>query len=139
MMMQGQEGEGRRGFPWAEAILSLLGFVALSFLFCYPVGWSRTLAMAGGEPALGYLPVLVRAFQPVSAELAGGWDATAYTGLPASHHPMGLYYPPTMLLYSYLSLEWAYSLSQVLHFGWAGLGAYWLARLWRSSVPAACL
>ena len=40
-MKQPGDGGGPRHFPWAEATLSLLGFVALSFLFCHPVGWVR--------------------------------------------------------------------------------------------------
>src|SRR5262245_17000201 len=114
---------------WLEFALVSFGFVALSFVFCYPVGLSTKLFNSDGDCVTSYYPYLLRCFTPVSSSLSGHWDATLFTGLPESHSPFGRYYPPTIFLNALLPVSLAMSLGIVLHHAWAGLGAYLLARL----------
>lgn len=122
-----------------ETVIAALGFLLLSFVACHPVGTSSAMFSSGGDSVNGYFPLMVRAFQPAHAPLFGPWDATTFTGLPESHHPVGIYYPPTMLFYGLFPAGLAMSLSLVWHHALAGLGAYWLARLWSLSRSAAAL
>ncbi len=128
---------------WIAAVGKFLacasGFLALSFLFCYPAGMSSSVCILSGDALAAYFPYLLRSFQPVSSNVAGPWDPTILTGLPESHSPYGVYYPLTILLYHLLPAGQALSLSLVLHHALAGLGAYVLARTSRLSRSAAWL
>jgi hypothetical protein len=121
-----------------EAGLTLVGFVVLALIFFWPAGAADRLR-GGGDVAVQYLPTLLRSFGPASGAVAGCWDATAATGLPESHLPVGHYYPPTILLFSLFGPARALGLSLVLHAAWAGLGAYLLARMAQRSRAAAWL
>src|SRR4051794_806637 len=57
------------------------------------------------------------------------WNDLWGYGFPGvGESQMGVFYPPHLLLYGVLPLEWAYTLSLVLHTAWGGLGALWAAR-----------
>jgi hypothetical protein len=116
-----------------------LAFVGLSFLFCYPAGLSTTDCILSGDALASYFPYLLRSFRPGSPQVAGPWDPTILTGLPESHSPFGVYYPPTILLYSLFPPAQALSLGLVFHHALAGLGTYFLIRTCRLSRAAAWL
>jgi hypothetical protein len=119
--------------------VAALGFLALSFVFCYPAGLSATDCILSGDALASYFPYLLRTFRPVSPHVAGPWDPTILTGLPASHSPFGAYYLPVILLYGLFPPAQALSLGLVLHHAWAGLGTYLLIRTCRFSRVAASL
>jgi hypothetical protein len=129
----------RQSLGWREWITATFGFAALSFLFCYPAGFSTSIVILGGDALASYFPYLLRSFQPVSSNVAGPWDPTILTGLPESHSPFGVYYPVTVLLYKLFPPGQALSLGLVFHHALAGLGAYLLGRTCRLSRSAAGL
>ena len=122
-----------------EGIVAALGFLALSFVFCFPAGLSTTACILSGEALASYFPYLLRSFRPASPQVAGPWDPTILTGLPQSHSPFGVYYLPTVLLYALFPPAQALSLGLVFHHAWAGLGTYLLIRTCRLSRTAAWL
>src|SRR5438046_10543834 len=96
-----------------EAIVVALGFLALSFVFCFPAGLSPTDCILTGDALASYFPYLLRSFRPVSPQVAVAWVPTILTGLPESRSPFGVYYLPTILLSSLLPPPQAFLLCRI--------------------------
>jgi hypothetical protein len=62
------------------------------------------------------------------------WNDLWGYGFPAwAESQMGVFYPPHVLLYGVLPVEWAYTLSLVAHTAWGALGTMWAARRFGTS------
>jgi hypothetical protein len=97
---------------WAVDAALGLGFFWAHDLRHHHLPWR---AWAAGEWLDGRMP---------------GWCPDIGNGFPlASEGQTGVFYAPTMLLFMAFSPEWALNLSILLHVWWAGLGAFWMARV----------
>jgi len=65
------------------------------------------------------------------------WNPYFSFGEPVLANPNFLFFYPATLLIVLLPVGLAYGLHYILHFGWAALGAYLLARRWEQSRTAA--
>jgi len=65
------------------------------------------------------------------------WNPYFSFGEPVLANPNFLFFYPTTLLIVLLPVGLAYGLHYILHFGWAALGTYLLARRWEQSRTAA--
>lgn len=115
-------------------ILSL-GF---TLLWISPSGFD--LLPVGGDATrfgLGLMSELGRSAHEIRPPL---WNALWGYGFPAlAESQLGAFYPPHLLLYGLLPLEWAYSADRILHAIWAVLGCLVLANALGRSAAATCL
>jgi hypothetical protein len=120
------------------ACVAALGLLAV--VYYWPCSFSdRLFPFGGGDCLNSYFPYLVRAFDARSAEMAGPWVPSMFTGLPESHTPFGRYYPLHLLFYGLLRPVLAFNLLLVAHQVIAGCGAMALARQLRLGWAAALL
>lgn len=119
----------------ASVVLPMVGLL----VWLWPIGLGGAMP-AGGDSMrfsiglMGFLAESIAGGRPPIWNDRWGWG---FPGIAESQ--MGVYYPPNLLLYGLLPLEWAFTLGLVLHTLWAGLGARWAARkfgagLWGSAL-----
>ncbi len=86
---------------------------------------------------LGLMSELTRAAGNLRVPL---WNSLWGYGFPAlAESQLGLFYPPHLVLYSCLPLEWAYGADRTLHALWAACGCWVLCRSLNRSAFASCL
>lgn len=102
------------------------------------LGWFGKMPVGGDATrfGLGLMSELGRAFTEYRIPF---WNSLWGYGFPAlAESQMGVFYPPHMLLYRFLSLEYAYTFDMALHAVWSALGTWLLARrMGRSELASA--
>ncbi|HEX8203367.1 MAG TPA: hypothetical protein VF590_23020, partial [Isosphaeraceae bacterium] len=127
-------GEGPRAR--GGAVLALLAGLAV---WLWPLGLGGRMPVGGDvtQFSLGLMAVLRSALRGGRLPL---WNDLWGYGFPGvGESQMGVFYPPHLLLYGVLPLEWAYTASLVLHTAWGGLGVYWSARRFGISAEGGAL
>jgi len=86
---------------------------------------------------LGLMSELTRAAENLRVPL---WNSLWGYGFPAlAESQLGVFYPPHLVLFGCLPLEWAYAADRNLHALWAACGCWVMCRRLGRSAPAACL
>ncbi len=98
------------------------------------LGWLWPFGIGGKMPVGGDVTQFFLGLMGFLGESLGHgrlpvWNDLWGYGFPGiGESQMGVYYPPHLLLYGALRVEWAYVASLVLHTLWGALGAWWAAR-----------
>ncbi len=117
-----------RGPTRPELLAAALALVAGLLVWLQPFG------LGGGMPVGGDVTQFFLGLMDVLSTSLGErrlpvWNDLWGYGFPGiGESQMGVFYPPHVILYGLLPLEWAYVASLVLHTLWGGLGAFWMAR-----------
>ncbi|HEY2156937.1 MAG TPA: hypothetical protein VGH33_15010, partial [Isosphaeraceae bacterium] len=121
--------EGRRAKLAASAAV-----VAGLLAWLWPIGLGGKMPIGGDVTnfSIGLMAELGRALRAGRIPYWNDLWGYGFPGLAESQ--MGVYYPPHLVLYGLLPVEWAYTASLVFHTLWAGLGAAWAARRFGASV-----
>jgi hypothetical protein len=111
-----------------ERAAVLVALIAGLLVWLWPIGLGGRMPI-GGDVTRFFVGLM----GVYSRSLAQGgltcWNDVWGYGFPGiGESQMGVYYPPHLLLYGTLPIEWAYLASLLLHTMWAGLGAWWAAR-----------
>jgi hypothetical protein len=94
----------------------------------WPIGVGGMMPV-GGDVTSFFLGLMAVLHESLGAGRIPVWNDLWGYGFPGlAESQMGVYYPPHLLIYRFLSTESAYVLSLVLHTLWGGLGTYWAAR-----------
>src|SRR5262245_39895911 len=118
------QGERRKATRVAPVVGVMLGLAA----WLWPFGLGGRMPVGGDvtQFSIGLMAVLHRAIRAGRLPLWNDLWGFGFPGLAESQ--MGVYYPPHLFFYGFLSTEAAYTACLVLHTAWAGLGASWAAR-----------
>jgi len=118
--------------PWGILVVGLLAWL-------WPIGLGGQMPVGGDvtQFSIGLMAVLGRALREGRIPFWNDLWGYGFPGLAESQ--MGVFYPPHVVLYGLLPVEWAYTASLVLHTLWAGLGAAWAARRFGTSARGAAV
>ncbi|MFO0960520.1 MAG: hypothetical protein U0800_24310 [Isosphaeraceae bacterium] len=123
---------------WAIAASVLLPLAGL-LLWLWPIGLGGAMP-AGGDSMRFSIGLMGFLSESIAAGHLPIWNDRWGWGFPGiAESQMGVYYPPNLVLYGLLPLEWAFTMGLVLHALWAGLGARWAARQFGAGLPGAAL
>jgi hypothetical protein len=115
----------------------IVAFVS-TFLWISPSGFM--LLPVGGDATrfgLGLMSEISRAAADQRVPL---WNSLWGYGFPAlAESQLGVFYPPHLILFALLPLEWAYAADRIIHALWAVLGCWTIARSLGHSAAASCL
>ncbi len=127
--MLDRAGGGRRGVVGASALV-VVGLLA----WLWPIGAGGKMPIGGDVTnfSIGLMAELGRSLRSGRIPFWNDLWGYGFPGLAESQ--MGVYYPPNVILYGLLPVEWAYTVGLVLHTIWAGLGAMWASRRFGASV-----
>lgn len=122
----------------ARRTLWLILTLVLTLVWISPSGVS--LLPVGGDATrfgLGLMSELGRSAHETRPPL---WNALWGYGFPAlAESQIGAFYPPHLILYGLLPLEWAYAADRIVHALWAALGCWVLANVLGRSAAASFL
>ncbi len=129
MADRGEAGGGRRSHVVVSVVVAV-GLVA----WLWPIGLGGRMPIGGDVTSfsIGLMAELGRSLRSGRIPYWNDLWGYGFPGLGESQ--MGVYYPPHLVLYGLLPVEWAYTLSLVLHTVWAGLGAAWASRRFGADV-----
>jgi len=107
---------------------AVLALIAGLLIWLWPFGLGGSMPV-GGDVTQFFLGLMSVLSDSLAERRLPVWNDLWGYGFPGiGESQMGVYYPPHLLLYGLLPLEWAYVASLVLHTLWGGLGASWMAR-----------
>jgi hypothetical protein len=133
-MIVAENGRGRwkTAGPWLVVVVGLITWL-------WPIGAGGKMPVGGDvtQFSIGLMAELGRSLRSGRIPFWNDLWGYGFPGLAESQ--MGVFYPPHVVLYGLLPVEWGYTASLVLHTLWAGLGAAWAARRFGGSGRAAAL
>jgi len=127
------------GDGWIPRIFRVLGayridLPAIVFLIIVPLAyfWQITLGQGvwfGNDIARTYYPLGVELSRALNEGRLPLWTLGMYGGFPIlADAQIGALYPVNMLLFRFLSPQFALAYSMLLHFAWGAVGMYLFAR-----------
>ncbi len=119
---------GRERWASGASFLTVGLLLGALLSWLWPIGTGGKMPIGGDvtQFSLGPMSVLAHALRTGRLPI---WNELWGYGFPGvGESQMGVYYPVHWILYGFLSLEWAYTSSLVLHTLWGGLGAWFAAR-----------
>jgi hypothetical protein len=124
------------GVGWVAAgSVMVAGLLA----WLWPIGLGGQMPV-GGDVTRFSIGLMAELGRSIRAGRVPFWNDLWGYGFPGlAESQMGVYYPPHLLLYGFLSVELAYTMALVLHTLWAGLGASWASRKLGTSPRGAAL
>ena len=106
----------------------LIGILACLFAF-YPKFFFARSGFLVGDHLWQHYPWAELLWKSVHQFKLPFWTPLIQCGFPiAAESQIGVFYPPNLLLYLLLPLEWAHSYMNILHFLLSGFGTYFYAR-----------
>ncbi len=112
----------------SRAVSAALVVVCGLLAWLWPIGLGGQMPV-GGDVMSFSIGLMAELGRSIRGGLVPYWNDLWGYGFPGvAESQMGVYYPPHLILYGLLPVEWAYTASLVVHTLWAGLGAAWAAR-----------
>ncbi|MDQ2682682.1 MAG: YfhO family protein [Chloroflexota bacterium] len=126
----------RRWFPDLVGVLAVLAVTGV-------LSWHR-LALENGLGYLDiptfYLPWYAHLGEAIRALDIPGWNPYQFSGTPFAGDPQsGWWYFPAMFFFTVLDPVPAYQAFLIFHLALAGLGTYWLCRIWGMAIVPSLL
>ena len=132
-------GLGQRWDSRVSRVVLLFFLILGIATWLWPIGFGGMQPIGGDvtQFSMGLMAVLQDSIRSAQLPTWNDLWGFGYPGIGESQ--TGVYYPPHWILYGLFPLELAYTVSLVLHTLFAGLGAYWAARLFGASPGGAAL